>query len=115
MKNQLEVPIGRLDDVEIVFLHYKTKEEAIEKWNRRLNRVNYDNLIIKFSEQNLCDYEHLKAFEELSYKKKILFTKKEYAGIKSIVLPFYKNKVSLLSDIHEYRFKMKDIMKIINS
>ena len=37
--------MGILDDVEIVFLHYKSFEEARDKWERRCKRVNYDNII----------------------------------------------------------------------
>lgn len=39
------VPIGRLDDIEVVFLHYASKEEAKAKWERRCKRINWDNLI----------------------------------------------------------------------
>ena len=42
------VPLGKLDDVEIVFLHYATKEEAEEKWNRRKQRINWENIYYKF-------------------------------------------------------------------
>lgn len=70
--NQTNKPIGVLDDVEIVFLHYKTEEEAYEKWNRRKARINWDHLIIKFSKMNLCTEEHMKEFSELPFEKKIL-------------------------------------------
>ena len=39
-RHQTEVPIARLGDIEVVFLHYKTKEEAEEKWKRRAERIN---------------------------------------------------------------------------
>ena len=32
-KNHQNAIVGKLDDVEIVFLHMKTGKEAIEKWN----------------------------------------------------------------------------------
>lgn len=70
--NQTEKPIGILDDVEIVFLHYKTEEEAYEKWNRRKARINWDNLYIKFSKMNQCTEKHMKEFSELPFEKKIL-------------------------------------------
>ena len=38
-KGQQNTIVGLLDDVEIVFLHYKSNEEAIEKWNRRVKRL----------------------------------------------------------------------------
>ncbi len=72
IRNQLDKPIGILDDVEIVFLHYKSKEEAFEKWNRRKERVNFENVILKFSWMNLCDEKHMETFDALPFKNKIL-------------------------------------------
>lgn len=116
LKKQENVPIGILGDIEIMFLHYHSCDEAKEKWDRRIKRVNRDNLIIKFSEQNLCKYDHLRHFDNLPYKKKIMFTKNNYPQLNSAIqLPFYENKVSLLSDIHEYRFAMRDVLRLINS
>lgn len=72
-RNQTEKPIGILDDVEIVFLHYKTKEEAEEKWNRRKERVNFDNIILKFSRMDLCTEKEIQEFDKLPFKNKYVF------------------------------------------
>lgn len=69
--NQKEKPIGILDDVEIVFLHYKSEEEAFEKWNRRKARINWNNLYIKFSKMNQCTEKHIYEFSELPFDRKI--------------------------------------------
>ena len=71
-RNQADKPIGILDDVEIVFLHYKTKEEAKEKWNRRKERVNYDNIILKFSRMDLCTEKEIEQFDTLPFKNKFV-------------------------------------------
>jgi len=43
-------PIGILgDDIEIHFLHFSNAEEVLEKWTRRKKRMNYQNLLIKFT------------------------------------------------------------------
>ncbi len=76
-RNQTDKPIAVLDDVEIVFLHYKTQEEAAEKWNRRKERVNYDNIIIKFSRMNLCTDKEIDAFCDLPFKNKFVFNTKK--------------------------------------
>lgn len=68
-RNQQSVPIGILDDIEIVFLHYKNKKTAKEKWNRRVERVNTDNLIFKFSYMNNCKEEHIHKFENICLKR----------------------------------------------
>lgn len=73
-RRQTDKPIGVLDDVEIIFLHYKTKEEAAEKWNRRKERVNFDNIIIKFSRMNLCSDKEINAFCDLPFKNKFVFS-----------------------------------------
>lgn len=75
-RNQTDKPIGILDDVEIVFLHYKTKEEAKEKWDRRKERVNYDNIILKFSRMNLCSDKEIEAFCNIPFENKFVFNTK---------------------------------------
>ena len=82
-RKQLDVPIGLLDDVEIVFLHYKSEEEARTKWNRRKERINYDNIIFKFSNMNLCNTEHMQAYDELSFNNKFLLNNKKELTYKS--------------------------------
>lgn len=73
-------PVGKLDDIEIMFLHYSSPEEANEKWIRRCKRINWDKLIIKFNDQNGCTDAEAKAFLNLPYKNKLFFTvHKEWA------------------------------------
>lgn len=66
-------PVGKLNDIEVYFMHYKSKEEAKEKWNKRKERINWDRIIFKFSNQNFCNKEHIKKFIELPQKHKICF------------------------------------------
>jgi len=66
--------MGKLDDVEIVFVHYPTFKEAKAKWERRIKRVNMNRLIVKFNDQNLFEYENLLEFEKLPYKNKVFVT-----------------------------------------
>lgn len=81
----LTCPIGVIDDVEIIFLHYKDKKEALSKWERRKKRLKRDNLYIKMSEQNDCSLELMKQFDELPFKNKILLCSNNY-GLKSQVI-----------------------------
>lgn len=67
-------PIARLGDVEIAMLHYHSEEEALEKWERRCKRVNWDRLIVKMNDQNEFTEEHAIAFENLPYANKVFFT-----------------------------------------
>lgn len=78
-----EYPIGKLGDIEIFFLHYKSKKEALEKWQRRVKRVNWDRILIKFNDQNGCTEKDLEEFLNLPYKNKLFFTCKDWPGIKN--------------------------------
>ena len=67
-------------------MHYKDKEEVIEKWYRRINKINWDDLIIIMAimaENETCDYEVIKKFDRLPFKNKICFVRDEYRDIKS--------------------------------
>ena len=70
--NQLDKPIGLLDDVLIVFLHYHSENEAYEKWTRRTQRVNYDHIILKFSNMNLCTEDNMRQFSQLEFPNKFM-------------------------------------------
>ncbi len=74
-------PIALIDDVEIVFLHYPTVKEASEKWYRRVERVNWDNLFIKFSQMNNCTDEDLRKFDEIDFPNKLCFTSRPHPDL----------------------------------
>lgn len=107
-------PIGKLDDVEIVFLHYKSNEEAYEKWNRRKARINRNHLLFKMSEQNLCSIEALKAFDSLPYKGKICFTTKKYGLSSEIVFDDARDMDEIPNDTVNFR-KRVNLALFINN
>lgn len=39
-------PIGYIDDIKIYFNHYHSHEEAVQKWEERKKRINWDNVYI---------------------------------------------------------------------
>lgn len=92
-------PIGLLGgDVELHFVHYPTAEAALEKWQRRVERVDYDNLFVKLSaDKDLCTYDHLKAFDATSYAHKLCLTAHSYPGIDSAIrIPGYVSNGSTM-------------------
>ncbi len=78
-------PIGKLDDIEIHFMHYHSETEALEKWNRRKRRINRNKLVLAFTDRDLCTEEHLKAFDALPYPNKFVLTAKQWPELKSCV------------------------------
>ena len=94
-KDNLKASIGILKDIEIVFLHYKTKEIALEKWNRRIKRINQNNLIFKFSQQNLCNDEHIIKFEKLKLNgKKFVLQKNQIKLIVEFIILVLRMKAN---------------------
>ena len=106
-------PIGKLKDIEIMFLHYNTEEEAEEKWNRRKQRINWNNIIYKFSDQNMCTFEELEMFSKFDAKNKICFTTRKYNNIDSIPIAKYKDSEVVLNDIKYYK-KYFNFLKYLN-
>lgn len=92
--------IGRLYDIDIVFIHYNSFQSAKDKWNRRIKRINYDNLLVKMNDQNGCTEEDYKAFLRLPYKNKIFITANENwkDGPGVIFLEKYKQYGYVLND-----------------
>lgn len=46
------VPIGKIKDVEVIFSHASDAEEAVNDWNRRRQRINWDNLVYIMEDSN---------------------------------------------------------------
>lgn len=112
-KGQCECPIGVIEDIEIVFLHYKTPKEALEKWTRRKKRIHWDNLIFKMSESNLCLPEHLRMFEAFSASRKLLFTSADYGLDSQVIFGDWLGKGEVVNDTLHFR-KYVDLINLIN-
>jgi len=56
-------------------LHYSSEAEAAEKWNRRLKRINFNNLFFVFS-PNEGEFKdsHMERFSKLPFKNKLIFS-----------------------------------------
>lgn len=97
-------PIGLLDDIEIHFLHYKTENEARTKWEKRLKRLNWDNLYVKYSETKTSDPDLIKEFDNLPFSNKICFTANKYPNLKSsIQITEFENKGYLEDYLKKYK------------
>lgn len=64
-------PIVNCDDIKLYFNHYKTFEDAQNCWNRRKKRINWNNTIVMFYDENI---QLINEFLKLPYKNKICFS-----------------------------------------
>ena len=93
-------PVGIIKDVKIYGQHYSSFEELKTKWNERVQRINWNNVIIFMVQRDGCSYEDLKAFDKLPYKKKVVFTDQKYPEIKSsFVIPNSQERKNVVSSL----------------
>lgn len=117
LNNKLYYPIGKLEDIEIHFLHYHSEKEATEKWNRRRNRINNNKLYFKFSDRDLCTDKLAEQFDKLPLKNKVFFSSNKKSNIQSLV---FLNKYSgkdFIGDIYSDRWAYRkdfDVVKWLN-
>ena len=113
-QNNSKAIIGRLDDVEIVFLHYPNEKIALEKWKRRVERVNWKRIILKFSYQNNCNDELVKTFLTIKdYPKFVLVGSKITGDADEIVFKRANGKETVDETVNFDRFI--NPIEIINS
>jgi len=79
-------PVARLDDIELHLLHYHDEEMFMEKWKRRVERIDKKRIIFKFNDQNGCREKHIKEFMSLPIKNKLCFVSKKELKISDDVL-----------------------------
>lgn len=83
-----EYPICSCGDIFLFFNHYKTFEEAVECWNKRKKRINWDNIMAVMYTEN----ENVaKEFANLPYQKKICFVPFETQN-ENLVYIDYRNE-----------------------
>lgn len=115
----IDYPVGRLNDIIVYGQHYDNFNELKYKWNERKKRINWDNIFVFMIERDGCTYQDLLDFDRLPYKNKVVFTQKKYKDIKScMVLPNsydeenknvnnllqYKSSFSILETIDEFDY-----------
>ncbi|MCM1519313.1 MAG: DUF1919 domain-containing protein [Lachnoclostridium sp.] len=98
-----DYPIGVIGDgIEIHFLHYKSAQEAAEKWAKRVSRIDKDNMIVKFGDEDGWREDLMRRFEALPFDCKVCFTAQEHEGYPSVVrLPYYDNEGSIQRDAYK--------------
>ncbi|MDE6581301.1 MAG: DUF1919 domain-containing protein [Duncaniella sp.] len=111
-----DYPIAVIGDgLEIHFLHYKSEKEARMKWNRRVGRIDFDNLIVKFGDEDGPRRDLLERFDKLPYKCKVAFTGKDYPGISSAVtVPYYKEEGMVARDLYKVSNEVWDFVDHAN-
>jgi len=110
-------PIGVLgSDVEIHFMHYRTEQQAQEKWTNRLKRVNRGNLFVMFSDGEEYHDDLLERFERLPFEHKIFFSSKPCPKSScTVFVEDYACEVHVYDSTRNRRYeKYLDLVKWLN-
>lgn len=67
---KIDFPVTACDDVLLYFNHYKSFDEANYYWNKRKQRINWDNIFAMYYDE---DPARIKKFCDLPYERKICF------------------------------------------
>lgn len=73
MRWEEEYPVGRLEDIEIHFMHYETCKEAAESWEKRKKRIKYDQILVLATDRDGFDGKIYEQWKLVPYPK-VLFT-----------------------------------------
>lgn len=71
-------PVGQLGDIQIFFQHYKSITECIEKWESRKTRIDFDNIMLIFTDSCGMTDDLLNRFLSFPYKKIVYVSKKKW-------------------------------------
>lgn len=97
-------PVGLLKDIKIYFQHYANFQEAKAKWEERIKRIHWDNLYIMMVQREGCDDNMVARFNDLPYKRKVIFTAKSYPDCQSaFCIPDSKEETGEVMDLCRYK------------
>ena len=97
-------PIGILgDDVEVHFLHYASWGEALDKWNRRVARIRWNRLFVKFGDQNESSANWVRRFLALPFERKLCLTNRAEVSGEGVVCLGGHGPTTRLQEGVEYR------------
>ncbi|MFI3164494.1 MAG: DUF1919 domain-containing protein [Bacillota bacterium] len=100
-ESNYEFPVMMLGDLKLHMVHYRTFEDAKEKWNERKRRINFDNICVIMTDRSGYSDEYVCRYNKLPYKK-IMFVNSEDRHIvkDQFLIHGYENEkfVGVLSD-----------------
>lgn len=106
-----EYPVFLADDIHIYFQHYRDVNMALEAWERRKKRINYDNILV---EMVLSTEEEIDRFLMIPYKK-IGFTYINVQHADIIVLPQSRSEQNFIQKCYNDNLSHYICDKVDNS
>lgn len=90
IETEEDYPVAMLDDIKLYFNHYKTEEDAREKWEERKQRINMDNLFILMCDRDGITEEDMHKLEQVKCRNRVVLTAKDHPDVEcAFQLPEY--------------------------
>lgn len=74
-----EHPVGMLGDLKVHFVHYSTFREAREAWNRRLQRVDLEKILVLSTDRDGFSPALFQRWQAIAYPKVLFTADRQYA------------------------------------
>lgn len=106
-----EYPIGKLGNITIYFMHYRSCTEAEKAWNKRKKRVNFQKIIVLSTDREGFDDTVFEQWKKIKYPKVLFTALEKYAHIEgSVYFPQYTSFGQVLDIIPKREFYKENIL-----
>ena len=85
IESEYNYPVAKLGDITIYFNHYKTEKEAEESWNKRKQRINYDNLFLIMYDKDGLTEKDLEKLKDIKCKGKLVISNNKYKNLDYVI------------------------------
>lgn len=104
-------PVGHLDDITIYFQHYSSCTEAMESWNRRKARINWDKILVLSTDHEGFNSDTFEAWKKITYPKILFTAQKQFINEENVLyFPEYEDNGFAQDLISERKFYKNGIL-----
>lgn len=106
-----QYPVGRIDDVELHFVHYETCEQAKESWERRKKRVDLNRVLVLSTDRDGFNTAVFEQWKTIRYPKLLFTARREFADHPDVLyFPKYETLGCVPDLIPKREFYKKDVL-----
>lgn len=107
IKWEEEYPIGKIDDIEIHFMHYDSCKEAKMAWERRKDRINFEKIVVVATDRDGFTEEVYEQWKQVPYDKVLFSANNKFISKCTVLYPEYITN-GMVEDLITYRKFYRD-------
>lgn len=85
VESEYDHPVAQLKDILIYFNHSRSEDEARNDWNRRKERINYENLFLIMYDREALTEKDFQRFEAIPCKGRVILSDRERPDFDCVV------------------------------